>query len=103
MPNGAKIKKGISTWQKIFNPSLSSFILKKAQDSKIEQAILINVTAGYLKGRKLAYGIGEVIPKEFPAIIELIDEEKNLRDFYKDISAHLGECIAYISILEEPV
>ena len=50
MKNSAKIKSGFSFWKKLWNPSLSFFILSEAKKSEIDQAVLLSVKAGYLKG-----------------------------------------------------
>jgi hypothetical protein len=51
---GAKVNHELGFWQRIWNPNLVSFILKKAKELGVEQAISLNVTAGFLKGKQVA-------------------------------------------------
>ena len=82
----------LSTWQRIFNSSLSSFTIKKAKESGIEQAIIQKIPGGYLKGKKLAFDMVEVIPPDLPQCVELIDSESKLRSFFEKFKDNFQGC-----------
>lgn len=93
MTASAKVdSKKLSTWQRIFNNSLSSFTLKKAQESGIEQAIIQKIPGGYLKGKKMAFDMVEVVPPDLPQCVELIDSENKLRSFFEKFKDNFQGC-----------
>lgn len=101
IPNRAKVSVGLSFWQRLWNPNLSDFVLRKAKEMGIEQAVALNVTAGYLKGKKLAYDIGEVTPKDFSVILELLDTNQNIAKYLEQFEIFFNECRVFILNIEE--
>lgn len=92
MPFAAKAKEDLSFWQKIFNPSLASYLLKRSKEFGIEQAIFQRVMGGYLKGKKIAFEQAEVNSPDLPQCIELIDGEEKLRSFVEKFKNQLTDC-----------
>ena len=92
MTVSAKVKAKQSLWQRIFNSSLAGYLLKEAKSFGIEQVIIQRISAGYLKGKKLAFDIGEVTPQDQPQCVELIDCEDKLKSFVEKYRSEFGEC-----------
>ena len=92
MRTAAKVKGELSFWKRIFQNDLSWYLVKKAKESGIEQAIAQRATAGYLKGKKIAVDGVEVIPPDLPVCVELVDSEEKLRSFISSVKNQLEEC-----------
>ncbi|MBS1983217.1 MAG: hypothetical protein JST16_03515 [Bdellovibrionales bacterium] len=92
MPASAKYLGATGFWKRIFAPSLGGFLLKSAKEFGIEQAIFQRVFGGYLKGRKLVFEQGEIVPPDMPQCVELIGEENTLRRFKDKYNAELKDC-----------
>lgn len=90
LPISAKVKSERSFWQKIFGPSLGGFLLKKAKESGIEQALFQRVLGGYLNGQKLAFEQAEVNPPYYPQCLELVDSLEKLEEFLKENEAEVS-------------
>lgn len=82
----------LTFWQRVLNGSLASFLLKKAKEEGIEQAICQRVSAGYLKGKNIAFDLVETIPPDLPQCVELVDSEQNLRNFFERHKEDLRQC-----------
>ena len=74
---------------RIFKPSLASYLLRHATADGIEQVLMHQVHAGYLKGKRLAHEHLETAHAHLPQCIEMIDREQKLRDFLQHHAAHL--------------
>ena len=92
MPMSAQFSGPRTFWQKLFGPSLGGFLVKKAKEFGIEQAILQRIMGGYLKGRKLAFEQGEIIPPDLPQCVELIDHENKLKQFLEAYREQITNC-----------
>lgn len=68
-------------WHRLSAPALSYHLLSAARRSRIHQALLHSVHAGYLPGKKLSLHHIEATPAHHPLCIELIDVEDRLRKF----------------------
>ena len=82
----------LTFWQKLFNNSLSFFLLKKAKEAGVEQAIIQRIPGGYLKGKKLVFDMSEVAPPSLPQCLELIDEKEKLLEFVAKNRKQLNDC-----------
>lgn len=76
-------------WHRLSAPALSHHLLDRARRSGIHQALLHNVQAGYLPGRKLSHFHIEAAPAHHPLCIELIDVEERLRQFLHEHAEEL--------------
>ena len=76
---------------RVFRPSLASHLLHHASREGIEQAILHQVHAGYLKGTTLSIQNAEATQPHHPHCIELIDIEEKLRGFLQRHKHHLAQ------------
>lgn len=92
MRTAARVKGELTFWQRLFQTDLSWYLVNKAKESGIEQAIAQRTTAGYLKGRKMAFDGVEVIPPDLPVCVELIDTEEKIRNFLSTFKNQLDEC-----------
>lgn len=75
---------------RFFRPSLATHLLHHAEKAGIEQVILHDVRAGYLKGKGVIHRHVESAHPHLPHCIELIDLETKLRDFVKHQAEHLS-------------
>ena len=82
----------LTFWQRLFNNSLSVFLLKKAREAGVEQAIIQRIPGGYLKGKQLAFDMSEVAPPNLPQCLELIDEKEKLVEFVAKNRKQLDGC-----------
>ena len=96
MPLAAKLKHPKSFWQKLFGASLGRYLVRKAKEEGIKQALVQRVEAGYLSGEKLVFDQVEAIPPRLPLCVELIDDESKLRDFISKNKSELTDCRAVI-------
>lgn len=70
-------------WHRLVRPSLAGHLLNHAKHAGIEQAVMHQVRAGFLRGDKLHHEHVELAHHRFPHCIELIDMEAKLKDFWK--------------------
>ena len=96
MPIAAKVKHPQTFWQKIFGASLAGFLVKKAKEDGIKQAVFQKIDAGYLNGERLVFDQIEAVPPSLPVCVELIDEERKLRDFVEKVKNELSDCRAVL-------
>lgn len=101
METAAKVKYGLNFWTKLMNPSLANFLLKEAKKAGVLQAVCLNVRSGFLKGKTLTCFVGEYIPGDFPTVIELIDEEDRLLQFYNSIKFQLRDEVVVLQDFEQ--
>ncbi len=95
-PVSAKRKGPLTFWQSLFGDSLANYLLKQAKVFGIQQSVYQRVMAGYLKGKKLVFDVGKVVPDYLPQIIELIDREENLKSFLDKYKDQLSDCKAVL-------
>lgn len=74
---------------RFFRPSLVSHLLRHAERDGIEQVIVHQVNAGYLKGERMSRQSLETTYPHHPHCVELIDLEEKLRDFLHRHKHHL--------------
>ncbi|SKC19654.1 DUF190 domain-containing protein [Dyadobacter psychrophilus] len=72
---------GLTFWQRLWRNNLANFILKKAKESGIRQAIMFPVRAGFLKDTKLVFATTEIVPPRLPVCIEVTGEPQQLASF----------------------
>lgn len=101
MKANSKVKTPLSVWKKLFNSSLANYLLNKAKSSGIEQAIFQKVRGGYFSNGDLTYDMVEVVPPDLPVVVELIDNESKLIEYYDSIKAELSDEKAYLIELRE--
>ncbi|HVW85934.1 MAG TPA: chloride channel protein, partial [Bryobacteraceae bacterium] len=73
--------KAESNWRKLMAPALGPYLLRRAKEAGIEQAVLHRVSGGFLQGGRLAFDHSDVAPPSLPQCLELIGEEELLRAF----------------------
>jgi PII-like signaling protein len=83
-PLSAKIPH-LTFWQKLTAPHFGHYMVKKAKEHGIEQAIVHRVSGGFLKGDHPTHYHSETVSPRMPQCLELIDLEHKLHDF---IEAH---------------
>jgi len=96
MPLAAKMKHPKSFWQKLFGGSLGHYLVRRAKEEGIKQAIVQRSEAGYLKDEKLVFDQVEAVPPRLPLCVELVDEEVKLRAFISKNKAELTDCRAVL-------
>jgi len=79
-----KKAKGLSFWQRIWNNSFSTELLKRAKAKGIEQVICFNVTKGYLQNQPIQWGITEIVSAKHPQCIEMSDLESKIISFLNE-------------------
>lgn len=72
---------GLTFWQRLWSHNLAGFILKKAKESGIRQAIMYPVRAGFLQDTQLVFVTTEIVSPKLPSCIEIIAEPKQLTSF----------------------
>lgn len=87
--------KGQSFLGKLWNNSLSDFLLKKAKESNIEQANLFIAKAGYLNYENIKSNISEIPSLNNPVCIELIDNDNKIKQFLE----HNKESLSDVKII----
>ena len=92
MPIAAKIKNPQTSWQKFFGTSRGHFLIKKAKEAGVKQAIIQRVEAGYLPGQRLVFDQAEAVPPSLPLCVELIDDENALTSFVNQNREQLDGC-----------
>ena len=80
------------TWWRRFAPqSLGGFLLEKAKEHGIEQALLHRVIGGYLNNQDLVMDTGEIPSPRLPQCLELVGEEEDLQAYLKHNREHLSK------------
>jgi PII-like signaling protein len=83
--------KGQTFWKRLWNNSLSDFLLKKAKESNIDQATLFTAKAGYLNYEDIKNNISEIPPLKNPVCIELVDNDNKIKQFLELNKENLKE------------
>ena len=78
-----------SWWKRGTPQTLGDFLLKRAKDHGIKQALLHRILGGYSKTQDLASDAGELSPARLPQCLELIGDEENLQSFLKQNKEHV--------------
>ena len=80
------------TWWRRFAPqSLGGFLLEKAKEHGIEQALLHRVIGGYLNNQDLVMDTSEIPSPRLPQCLELVGEEEDLQAYLKHNREHLSK------------
>jgi PII-like signaling protein len=101
MKANSKVKTPLSFWKKIFDSSLAGYLLKKAKSLGVDQAICFKIQSGYTSNGVLTYDMVEVTPPNLPVVVELIDSESKLIQYFDSIKAELSDEKAYLMDLKE--
>lgn len=80
IPSGTRVKAS-GFVKKLTAPPLSHYLLRQARAEGIPQAIILNVSAGYLVGMKISYSHQEIKAVAHPECLELVGEENVLKQF----------------------
>lgn len=89
-------------WHHLSAPALAHHLLTVARHAKIDQAILYQVTSGYLPGERLSHHHPEVVTMKHPQCLELIDSEDRLRAFMHEHAEELQKVRAVLFQCELP-
>ncbi len=89
--SASEMRRADSWWKRIAPQTLGVFLLNRAKDHGIEQALLHRVIGGYLKGQELAMDTGEIPPARLPQCLELVGDEEDLESFLKQNRDHLAK------------
>jgi len=101
-PLSAKAK-GTRFWHRLSAPNLAHHLLSYARRTGIHQAILHQVSAGYLPGEKLSHHFADGASMRHPQCLELIDSEAKLRKFIGDHEHELHKVEAVLFRCELPL
>lgn len=72
---------GLTFWQKVWDSSYSTCLIKKAKEYDIAQVICFNIPKGYLDNQSIQWGMSEVKNVKHPQCVELVDSEEKIRMF----------------------
>lgn len=102
MPSGTRAKKS-GFLKGLTSPLLSLHLLRSARAKGVTQAIIYNVSAGYLAGQKITYSHPELNALSHPVCVELVGEEAVLRRFLVTYSEMIKGLSCFMSATEECV
>ncbi|HBS8349580.1 TPA: hypothetical protein MAT86_002205 [Klebsiella aerogenes] len=100
IPSGTRVKAS-GFMKKLTAPPLSHYLLRQARAEGVPQAIIHNVSAGYLAGMKISYSHYEIKAGAHPECLELIGHVAELKKFIADYEEHLEGLHCIISMSEE--
>lgn len=90
-------------WHHLSAPALAHHLLSVAKKADIMQAMLHNVSAGYLPGQRMSHGHPELSGMRHPQCLELLDTEQRLRDFLHLHAEELKKVHAVLFLCELPL
>ncbi|MFT3814666.1 MAG: hypothetical protein QM740_15020 [Acidovorax sp.] len=90
-------------WHRLSAPALAQHLLKVAKAAKLHQAILHQVSSGYLPGERLSHHHPELTDMRHPQCLELLDAEHRLRDFMHAHAEELRKVHAVLFLCELPL
>lgn len=85
----------ISFWQKIWDNSFSTELIKRAKTANLEQAVCFNITKGYLNNQAIRWNT-EIRSPDYPQCMEITDTVVKINNFLKAQTGFLLECAALI-------
>ncbi|TXF74812.1 DUF190 domain-containing protein [Chryseobacterium sp.] len=68
-------------WKKMWHSSLKEYLLKKAKESDIKQALYFEAKSGYLNFEDIKNHHSEVPHMHHPICLELIDTDEKIKEF----------------------
>ena len=80
----SEVYRANSWWKRLAPEPLGSYLLRRAKERGIEQALLHRVIGGFLKNQNLVLDNGEVPPAKLPQCLELVGQEELLQAFLVD-------------------
>lgn len=90
-------------WHLLSAPALAHHLLAVARKANIVQAMLHQVSAGYLPGERLSHQHPELTGMRHPQCLELLDTEQRLREFVAEHAAELRKVHAVLFLCELPL
>lgn len=94
------IAKHLSFWQRIWDNKFSTELLKRAKEADLVQALVFNVTRGYLKNQIIC-NVAEITPPDLPQCVEITDVSEKVDAFLKGNADFLAS--SSIVVLKEKV
>ncbi|MGJ7505605.1 MULTISPECIES: hypothetical protein [unclassified Variovorax] len=90
-------------WHHLSAPVLAQHLLAVARRAKIQQALLHQISSGYLPGERLTHHHPEVSGMKHPQCLELLDSEERLRAFMHEHAEELRKVRAVLFLCELPL
>ncbi|MBN6111875.1 hypothetical protein [Xanthomonas bonasiae] len=90
-------------WHRLTAPALADHLLAVARKARIVQAVLHQVSHGYLPGERLSHHHPELTGMRHPQCLELLDTEQRLRDFALAHADELRKVHAVLFLCELPL
>lgn len=90
-------------WHHLSAPALAHHLLTVAKKANIVQAMLHQVSSGYLPGERLSHHHPELTGMRHPQCLELLDTEQRLRDFMLEHAEELRKVHAVLFLCELPL
>ncbi|MFT0534343.1 hypothetical protein ACMHYJ_16155 [Castellaniella hirudinis] len=90
-------------WHHLSAPALAHHLLTVAKKANIVQAMLHQVSSGYLPGERLSHHHPELTGMRHPQCLELLDTEQRLRDFMHAHAEELRKVHAVLFLCELPL
>jgi PII-like signaling protein len=101
-PTSAKARR-TRFWHRLGAPSLSHHLLTQARKAGIRQALAHHVSAGFLRGQRLAHLHVDGPARHHPQCLELVDSEARLRAFLETHAHDLQNVEAVLFRCELPI
>jgi len=77
----SEVHRANSWWKRLAPEPLGPYLLRRAKEAGVEQALLHRVIGGFLKGQNLVMDGGEIPPAKLPQCLELVGPEEILQSF----------------------
>ncbi|SDV51261.1 hypothetical protein [Chitinasiproducens palmae] len=90
-------------WHHLNAPALAHHLLTVAKAANIQQAVLHQVSSGYLPGERLSHLHPELTGMRHPQCLELLDTEQRLREFMLEHADELRKVHAVLFLCELPL
>jgi hypothetical protein len=90
-------------WHRLTAPALADHLLAVARKARIVQAVLHQVSHGYLPGERLSHHHPELTGMRHPQCLELLDTEQRRRDFALAHAEELRKVHAVLFLCELPL
>lgn len=90
-------------WHHLSAPALAQHLLKVAKEAKLVQAMLHQVSSGYLPGERMSHHHPELAGMRHPQCLELLDTEQRLRNFMHEHAEELRKVHAVLFQCELPL
>ena len=93
--SGAKVETH-GFWKKLWHSSLREYLLKKAKESDIKQALHFEAKSGYLNYETVKHHVSEIPHLQHPICFELIDTDEKIKAFLEANREHLKKVTVMI-------